>query len=477
MSNIAFTQNGEIFRIAKRGEGTIHTELPTATYEVMFHPEKGFWLERIANMELNTPTYGEDMSAFVNRCMRSFDANKDNLGVMLVGRKGSGKTRTLKMLACKSIEMIMPVINVTQAFSGPYFNEWLGQIEQPVMLAFDEFDKTYAPTEKEAADGGQSNPRSQDGILALLQGTVSGGKKFFVFTANSSAGISAYLKNRPGRVRYTKVHEGLSQATIVDYANKHLANITEEKLAGLLGVSRLASDFSFDMLQAIVNEMNLFKEDAYKAAEMMVTELRYQGDNYLVRIHKDGELVTRLVAEFSRVGTPDFVANIRHMPVKDGTYEGMITISLGKENFVSWGESLVDAIYEKDGFTYNFLLVPPMDEGAPRTLLFAPQTPRQMEVEEVQKEYADIMRAASERWAEQRKAKKAANPGAVDTEVSFFGGKSANSSISGAHATPENLVSQMLSIQRQHVDAMPGDPPMEVSFTIESNPNNPSGSQ
>lgn len=416
MSNVAFKQNGEIFEIAKRGEGSIHMELPSNTFEVMFHPMKGFWLERTTNMTITDVTYGDDSTELVNRAMRSFDANKTNLGVALIGRKGSGKTRTLKLFAGKAIEMMMPVIIISQAFSGPDFNEWIGQIEQPIMLAFDEFDKTYAPSNDEDHS---DNPRSQDGILALLQGTVSGGKKLFVFTANKDSGISNYLKNRPGRIRYTKYYEGLSQSAIIDYATKHLADKSDQKVSGLLGVSRLTQDFSFDMLQAIVNEMNLFKEDAYKAAELMVTQTTTTGDDYILRVMKDGELIERMTSSAARVATPDFEYVLSHeKEAIPSQPDNWLKVKLGAEHFKGFGETIVDAIYEKDGYEYHFLLVPPLMEGKVNQLLKVNPSGRNEEWQEI----TTARYKLNEKWRKEQEEKNAASGTPAPSRGLLFGG-------------------------------------------------------
>lgn len=394
MTKIAFQQNGELFNLVKKGEGTIHMELPSATYEVNFHPEKGFFLERVSDMAINNPTYGDDMEKFVNRVMRSFDANKDNLGTMLVGRKGSGKTRTLKMLSQKAKEMMMPTIVISQACLHPYFNEWIGQFDQPLMLAFDEFDKMYAPTKEE---DGSPNPSTQNSILALLQGTVGGGKKLCVFTANSLEGISAYLRNRPSRIRYTKFHYGLSQEAIIDYAKKHLANPSNENISGLLTLSRMTVEFNFDMLQALVVEMNLFKENAYDAAELLITDIAgHSMDQYIVQVHKDGALLAKTTTMTSKLGTKDFRAAIQNPGEFTSVSDAILHLTAA--DFKDWGETLNDAIYQKGGFEFTFLLVSDRGTQPQRRQLFEEEpTERMVEYAAILNDFSEKQRAAREK--------------------------------------------------------------------------------
>ena len=64
-----------------------------------------------------------------------------DLGVILSGDKGIGKSLFSKMLGIKAKESGIPVILVDEYIPG--IANFLDDIEQTVMVLFDEYDKTF----------------------------------------------------------------------------------------------------------------------------------------------------------------------------------------------------------------------------------------------------------------------------------------------------------------------------------------------
>ena len=70
----------------------------------------------------------------------SFKGRKGNLGILLEGLKGTGKSLQAKHL-CKNAGL--PVILFTADWHGPTLEKFLARIKQSAILFFDEFEKIY----------------------------------------------------------------------------------------------------------------------------------------------------------------------------------------------------------------------------------------------------------------------------------------------------------------------------------------------
>ena len=88
----------------------------------------------------------------------------------------------------------MPVIIVDTYIPG--LANFIEEIEQEVMVMFDEFDKTFGGVNK---SDGMADPQTE--LLTLFDGLAQG-KKLYVITCNNLNTLSDYLVNRPGRFHY-----------------------------------------------------------------------------------------------------------------------------------------------------------------------------------------------------------------------------------------------------------------------------------
>ena len=163
--------------------------LPAQTYTVCFSQMTGFFLKVRPDLVVKEPVYGVHPEK-AEKVLRSFKVFQRNLGVILSGDKGIGKSLFARLLSAKAVEAGYPVIIVDQAFPG--IASYIESIEQEVVFLFDEFDKTFGSNH-------DSDPQST--FLSLFDGT-SQGKKLFIITCNSLHGLNDYMVNRPGRFHY-----------------------------------------------------------------------------------------------------------------------------------------------------------------------------------------------------------------------------------------------------------------------------------
>ena len=118
----------------------------------------------------------------------------ENLGVILSGYKGIGKSMFAKILSVEAVKKGIPIILVDQYIPG--IASYIEAIDQRVMVLFDEFDKTFADIK---ASDGEVEP--QAALLGLFDG-MSQGKKLFVITCNDIRKLNDFIVNRPGRFHY-----------------------------------------------------------------------------------------------------------------------------------------------------------------------------------------------------------------------------------------------------------------------------------
>ena len=187
-------KTGEYYRIF--GDGIrVGKELDAAAYEVVFIQNQGGFLKlaRVPDAR-DIHVYGR-MKERVEKVMRSYKASAQNLGVILSGAKGIGKSLFAKLISYRAIEEGLPVIMVNEYFEG--LPQFLASIDQRCMVLFDEFDKNFFNPSRETED----HTAVQDSFLTLFDG-VYASNKLFVITANSLGRLSEFLVNRPGRFRY-----------------------------------------------------------------------------------------------------------------------------------------------------------------------------------------------------------------------------------------------------------------------------------
>lgn len=228
----------------------IHPHLPAKVFVVNVDPMRGYYLSMVPDLKTEPKLYG-GIEKRVERVMTTFQSRPINTGVMLSGEKGSGKTLLAKCLsrACQALDM--PVIMVTQTMAGEGFNDLMRSIEQPHMLFIDEFEKIY------------HDPEHQSGLLSMLDGTF-GSKRLTVITLNEQQRMNQYLMNRPGRFFYHFKYEGLDKQFIHDYAFDNL--VDKSRADEVVLVSSLFDRFNFDILKALIEEMNRYGESAKDVA-------------------------------------------------------------------------------------------------------------------------------------------------------------------------------------------------------------------
>lgn len=237
------------------GHSEVLDGLPLGTYGVAYDANRAaFYLERMPDLSIGSGKVYGPVSDRIGRVFRSFEDRESSTGVLLVGEKGSGKTMTAKMASIEGARRGMPTILISQPHVGDEFNTLLKSLDQPSVIVFDEFEKVYEDRKKQAA------------LLSVFDGVLTR-KHLIVVTLNESRGLLDYFFNRPGRFFYRFDFFGLEEEFVREYCLDRLTD--KEQVDGVVTLAKSFIAFNFDLLAAIVEEMNRFGMSAREAVNGM----------------------------------------------------------------------------------------------------------------------------------------------------------------------------------------------------------------
>ena len=251
-------QTGTIYRVYDDSMQT-HNQLPAQAYLACFDQQSGPFLKKYSDLKVSEKVYGVHLEK-VDKVLNSFKIFNRNLGVILSGDKGIGKSLFSKLLSIKAIESGYPLIIINSYFPG--IGEYLAEIDQEIVVLFDEFDKTFELSERGGRDNNAEKGSPQTEMLTLFDG-IAQGKKLFIVTCNDINSLSKFIVNRPGRFHYHFRFEYPTAAEIEEYLIDSLdTDKAKEEIKNVVAFSQ-KTKLNYDCLRSIAFELNLgltFKE-------------------------------------------------------------------------------------------------------------------------------------------------------------------------------------------------------------------------
>lgn len=201
-----------------------------------------FWLELITQeYDLPKDIWLED--TFVDNILTTRKNISDNLGIILAGNPGTGKTLLSKFISNK---IDAPKIIIKG--ESYYLQELIKKLRQPVIFLFDEFEKTWNTTKNSLND-----------LCSILDGisTITTGHTY-IFTSNKPINeLPNTLFKRPSRIRYKKEFIDLSDNFIRFVIDKFL--IEKDFKLNVIKKFSECSNKSIDVLKTIIEEINIHK--------------------------------------------------------------------------------------------------------------------------------------------------------------------------------------------------------------------------
>lgn len=310
-------QQGSKFRIYDDSVRT-YDKLPSSTFNIGYSQQEGCYLIQRQNIEVPEKSYGEHNSKTI-KVLESFRNFERNLGVILSGDKGIGKSMFAKLVCMKAMKEEYPVIIIDDCYPG--IARFIESIEQECVILFDEFDKTFRCTH---------DKDEQAALLSLFDGT-SGGKKLFIVTCNDLYRLSNYIVNRPGRFHYHFRFDYPSPEDISAYLTDKLKPEFYNEIEKVIEFSRKIS-LNYDCLRAIAFELDNGKSFADAIADLNIMTI--EEEEYKVYLYFDNGLT---------------VHNLRYS-TNLYDYDGAMTFI---RFFDDDGKYVLDAYFDKGSLRYD----------------------------------------------------------------------------------------------------------------------------
>lgn len=244
MGKQIWLQDGNVF---SQGSATTvsHPEgLPKGIYEVKVSMT-GFYLSKIAeSFTFDYKLYGLNQK-FIDYVLKTYENTTGNLGVLLDGIKGTGKTVVAKEL-CNRLQLPVILVQSMGVDTNSKLIKYLStSIDFDCIFFFDEYEKEF---------------KSSSDVLSFMDGTYNSiYRKVFLLTTNE-LNVDPNLLGRPSRIRYKKSFSNLSEEVTREILN----DILEDKTAieKVIELTHSMNIITIDLIKAIATEINIHGVEA-----------------------------------------------------------------------------------------------------------------------------------------------------------------------------------------------------------------------
>lgn len=260
-----YVETGNTVRILNDDALAVKSTLPAKTYSVKKCSMTGeYFLETIQPYENTGKIYGNPVNR-AKRIINTYQQRNTNLGVLLSGMKGSGKSLLAREISSQCIDIGIPTIVISENHHGDDFNRFMTSIDCRCVVIFDEFEKVYKKGENE-----------QDSVLTLLDGVYKG-NKLFILTINDRILLNENLINRPGRIHYFYEYETIDDEVIEEFcADKGVSHF----VSSIKKIKNVYGSFNFDMLSAMVSECLMYNETPEETLDHL--NIREEKNSYII---------------------------------------------------------------------------------------------------------------------------------------------------------------------------------------------------
>ena len=277
--------------------------LENAIYNVGIDEYGRFFLTKSSDgFVFDYKIYGLE-TELVNRVVKTYNATTNgNLGILLNGLKGTGKTVSSKIIASR---LNQPIILVDVAIKG--IHVFLNGISQNITIFIDEYEKVFG----ESAS-----------MLTIMDGAMnSDHRRVFLLTTNELY-VDKNLIQRPGRIRYLKKFEDLKPEIVEEIVDDVLEH-KQFKQECVQFISNLET-ITVDIVKAIINEVNIHEEGP-SAFENIFNVKKLRG-SYNISIKEEDGTMAQLANSVKVYPRPTYGDNnINYRFEIDGQSIGMVT--------------------------------------------------------------------------------------------------------------------------------------------------------
>ena len=191
---------------------TVEPKIPVGVYDISI-TRRGIFLDKISD-EFVFPykIYGLQTD-FINHIIKTYNNTTGNIGVLMNGIKGTGKTVSAKILAN---QLQLPVIILKNMGDETSIAiDYVSTLACDCIIFMDEFEKNFSTENQE--------------ILQLMDGVYNSEfRKVFLLTTNE-LNVNDNLLGRPSRIRYVKQFGNLDKATVEEYIDENLVDMSAKQ--------------------------------------------------------------------------------------------------------------------------------------------------------------------------------------------------------------------------------------------------------
>lgn len=242
-----FLKRGAIYSQTE-GNFQVSPMLDDGIYQIQQNQMTGeLFLVRIADeFHFGFKLYGID-ETLVKHVLDTYNKQpvKKNLGVLLNGAKGTGKTVTAKVMANK---LGLPVILCEQPYSG--LSRFLAGIDHDCIFFFDEFEKNFRMT------CGDGEDCAGEDLLSIMDGVYNADHCHIFLLTTNKLRVNDNLISRPSRIRYLKSFgDVIDRKILEEFVDDNL--IYKEFKTEIMDFVDSLSMATIDIVKSIVEEVNI----------------------------------------------------------------------------------------------------------------------------------------------------------------------------------------------------------------------------
>lgn len=333
MENVWMSANNNYTQI--NPDFIIEKNLPVGVYNMLM-TKMGPKLEKFKDkFEFDYKLYGLQ-EKFINYILKTYENTTGNLGVLLNGTKGTGKTVTAKILA-NNFNLPILLFKNFEDYNDTML-EFVSKIEQDCVILLDEYEKMFS----------EKDPT----IIRLMDGLYNNKyRKIFILTTNNLS-INDNMLSRPSRIRYIKQFGNLDFDTINEYLDDNLedASLKDETL----NLIDTLSIITIDILKSLTLEINIHGKDAFANIKEMfnITTKAYCYNTFYAYVGKNEYLenkseftIEQFIKDIDAYKKPDKNGNFGYRNDKTNTFDiGMATI----ENYTCFNDLTESDIFDHD---------------------------------------------------------------------------------------------------------------------------------
>lgn len=216
-------------------------KLPVAVYKLQYNQMVNkYYLTRISDkFEFPYKLYNTE-DAFVARVKKTWDNTNGNMGILLNGIKGTGKTVTAEQI-CNN--MNQPVIIVPGAYKG--LTNFLNELQQDCTIFIDEYDKLF--------------DKHSNSLLTVMDGVLKTNSRMLFLLTSNNQWLEQNMVQRPSRIRYIKQYGDLPLSTIIEIVDDMLIHKHHRKQT----IAMIASMpiITMDLVKSVIQEVNIHDEE------------------------------------------------------------------------------------------------------------------------------------------------------------------------------------------------------------------------